>query len=95
MHGTKQVGIWSEMGSLWQPHPTQDQSAPQGGFEIDTRICVAATRAPAASKVDSHPQAILKFHRPSSLDYRARHRLPVQKVGILSLIFKHELTQRF
>ena len=26
---------------------------------------------------DSRPQAILKFHRPSSLDYRARHGLPV------------------
>ena len=78
MRGTKQVGIWSEMGSLWQPHPTQDQPAPPGGFEIDPRIGAAATRAPAASKVDSHPQAILKFHRPSSLDYRARYGLPVK-----------------
>ena len=53
------------MGSLWQPHPTQDQSKPPGGFEIDHRIGSAATRAPAASKVDSCPQAILKFHHPS------------------------------
>ena len=79
MRGTKQVGIWSEMGSLWQPHPTQDQPAPPGGFEIDPRIGLAATRAPAASKVDSCPQAILKFHRLSSLDYRVRHELPVGK----------------
>ena len=79
MRGTKQVGIWSEMGSFWQPHPTQDQPAPPEGFEIDSRIGAAAPRAPAASKEDSRPQAILKFHRPSSLDYRARHRLPVNE----------------
>ena len=77
MRGTKQVGIWSEMGSFWQPHPTQDQPAPPGGFEIDSRIGAAAPRAPAASMEDSRPQAILKFHRLSSLDYRVRHELPV------------------
>ena len=27
---------------------------------------------------DSRPQAILKFHRLSSLDYRVRHKLPVK-----------------
>ena len=47
---------------------------------IDPRLGAAALRAPAASREDSRPQAILKFHRPSSLDYRARHGLPV---GIL------------
>ena len=77
MRGTKQVGIWSEMGSFWQPHPTQDQPAPPEGFEIDSRIGAAAPRAPTVSKVDSRPQAILKFHRLSSLDYRVRHELPV------------------
>ena len=76
MRETKQVGIWSEMGSFWQPHPTQDQ--PPGGFEIDSRIGAATPRAPAASMEDSRPQAILKFHRLSSLDYRVRHELPVQ-----------------
>ena len=65
------------MGTLWQPHPTQDQPAPQGGFGIDSRIGAAAARAPAASMEDSRPQAILKFHRLSSLDYRVRHELPV------------------
>ena len=69
MRGTKQVGIWSEMGSFWQPHPTQDQPAPPGGFEIDSRIGAAAPRAPAASKENSHSQAILKLHQPSSLDH--------------------------
>ena len=33
------------------------------GFGIDPRLAAAALRAPAASKEDSHPQAILK---PSS-----------------------------
>ena len=78
MHGTQQVGIWSEMGSFWQPHPNQDQPAPPGGFDIDPRIDAAAQRAPAASKEDFHIQAILKFHPPSSLDYRAHHGLPVR-----------------
>ena len=40
---------------------------------IDPKLGAAAPRAPAASREDSRPQAILKFHRPSSLDYRARH----------------------
>ena len=71
MHGTKQAGIWSEMWSLWQPHPTQDQPAPPGGVEIDSRIGAATPRAPAASKENSCPQAILKFRPPSSLDYKA------------------------
>ena len=65
------------MGTLWQPQPTQDQPAPPGGFGIDSRIDAAAPRAPAASMEDSCPQAILKFHRLSSLDYRVRHELPV------------------
>ena len=73
MRGTKQVGIWSEMRSFWQPHPTQDQPAPPEGFEIDSRIGAAAPRAPTASKENSRPQAILKFRPPSSLDYKARH----------------------
>ena len=28
---------------------------------------------------DSRPQAILKFHRLSSLDYRVRHELPINE----------------
>ena len=63
-------------GSLWQPHRPQDQPASPGGFGIDPRLGAATLRAPAASKEDSRPQAILKFHRPSSLDYRVRHELP-------------------
>ena len=55
---------------------------PPGGFEIDPRIGAAATRAPEASKVDYRPQAILKLHSPSSLDYRARHGLPVMRTLI-------------
>ena len=55
------------------PGPT----SPPGGFGIDPRLGAAAIRAPAASKEDYHPQAILKLHRPSSLDYRACHGLLV------------------
>ena len=44
---------------------------------ITPRLGAATTRVPAASREDSRPQAILKLHRPSSLDYRARHGLPV------------------
>ena len=47
------------------------------GFGIDPRLGEATLRVPAASKEDSRPQTILKFHRPSSLDYRARHGLLV------------------
>ena len=72
MRGTKQVGIWSEMRSFWQPHPTQDQPAPPEGFEIDSRIGAAAPRAPTVSKEDSRSQAILKFRPSGSLDYKAR-----------------------
>ena len=51
-----------------------------GGFGIDPRLGAATLRAPEASKEDSHPQAILKFHHPSSLDYRACHLLQVHMV---------------
>ena len=50
------------------------------GFGIDPRLGAAALRAPAASREDFHPQAILKLHRPSSLDYRARHRLQIDPI---------------
>ena len=68
------------MGSFWQPHPTKDQPAPPGGIGIDPRLGAPALRAPEASREDSCPQAILKFHHPGSLDYRARHGLPIQKI---------------
>ena len=51
---------------------------PQGGFGVDPRIGAAALRAPTASRGDSNPHAILKFHHSSSLDYRACHGLPVR-----------------
>ena len=42
------------LGSLWQPHPTQDQPAIPGDFGIDPSIGGATTRVPAASREDSH-----------------------------------------
>ena len=46
------------------------------GFGIDPRLGAAALRAPAASRKDYRPQAILRLHRPSSLDYRAHQGPP-------------------
>ena len=46
--------------------------------------------APAASREDSRPQAILKYHHPSSLDYRARQVLPVNLVTVFVEIFQKE-----
>ena len=48
------------------------------GFGIDPRLDAAIPRALAASREDSHPQAIHKFHRLNSLDYRVLHGLPVK-----------------
>ena len=77
MRNLAELEFGLKLGTLWQPHPTQDQPASPGGFGIDSRIGAAAPRAPAASKENSRPQAILKLHSLSSLDYRARHGLPV------------------
>ena len=44
---------------------------------INARLGAATLRAPAASREDSRPQAILKLHRSGSLDYKARHGLQV------------------
>ena len=40
---------------------------------IDPRLGAAALRAPAASMVDSRPQAILKLWPRNSFDYRVRY----------------------
>ena len=41
-----------------------------GRFGIDPRLGAAALRAPAASKKDYRPQAILKFQPRNSFHYR-------------------------
>ena len=51
-------------------------STPPVWCRIDPGLGAAATRVPASSREDSLLQDILKFHRPGSLDYRARHGLP-------------------
>ena len=40
---------------------------------IDPRLGAAALRAPAASREDSRPQAILKLQPRNSFDYRVRY----------------------
>ena len=51
-----------------QPHRQQDQPAPPGFFLIDPRLGAAALRAPAASKENTNPQAILKFEPRNSYE---------------------------
>ena len=51
----------------------QDQPAPPGGFGIDSRIGAATLRAPAVSKENSCPQAILKFQPRNSFVYRVHY----------------------
>ena len=53
--------------TLTQGHQPESQE----GTGIDPGLGAATTRVPAASREDSRPQAILKFHPPSSLDYKA------------------------
>ena len=72
MSGTKQVEIWSDSSVLMS---TTFQPVPPGKVLIDSRLGAVATRASVASREDSNPQAILKFHGPASLDYRTYHGL--------------------
>ena len=50
---------------------------------IDPKLGAATLRAQAASREDSRPQAILKFHCPSSLEYRASQGLRVFHASLL------------
>ena len=61
----------------------QEQPSPPEGFRIDPRLGAATLRAPAVSREDFCPQAILKFHPPSSLDYKG---LPQSPVSLKSLL---------
>ena len=67
------IGIWSVNGDLMTTTPNPGPPAPPGGFGNDSRIGAAAPRAPAASKENSRPQAILKFQPRNSFDYRVRY----------------------
>ena len=58
------------------------QGRPPRPCHIRLQGSAATIGAPAILLEDSRPQAILKFHLPSSLDYRARHGLPVAYRGI-------------
>ena len=73
MRGTRQnwnlVCKWGPYDNHTQPRTNRH---PQRGFGIDSRIGAATLRAPAASKENSRPQAILKLRPPSRLDYKAR-----------------------
>ena len=53
---------------------------------IDPRLGAAALRAPAASMVDSRPQAILKLRPRNSFDYRVRYEPQPILFGYLLII---------
>ena len=57
------------MTTTLPPEPTYTPR----GVVIDPRLGAAALRAQAASKEDSHPQAILKFQPCNSFYYRVRY----------------------
>ena len=73
MYGTQQNWnlVWN--GDLMTTTPNPEPTCIPRGFGIDSRIGVAAPRAPAASREDSRPQAILKSQPHNSFDYRVRY----------------------
>ena len=52
--------------------------------KIDLRLGAAVLRAPAASREDSRPQAILKLQPRNSFDYRVRYEPQLRPCVILS-----------
>ena len=58
------------------------QGRPPRPCHIRLQGSAATIGAPAILLEDSRSQAILKLNHPSSLDYRARHGLPVSLQGI-------------
>ena len=57
---------------------------------INPRLGEAALRAPADSREDSHPQAILKLQPRNSFDYRVRYE-PQLLVYISNPFFKKQI----
>ena len=55
----------------------------KNSYEIDNAV---TTFAPAASKVDSGSQAILKLHHPSGLDYKAHYGLVWCMVSLFIIV---------
>ena len=55
--------------------------------KIDLRLGAAALRAPAASREDSHPQAILKVQACNSFYYRVFY-VPQQRLNLLRDVAK-------
>ena len=68
-------------------HMTKDQPAPQKGIRIDRGLIEVSTMASKASREDSCPKSILKFHCSSSLDYRACQEIPVNRCSLTSIIY--------
>ena len=80
--------------------PPQKPTLTPNWVGIDPGLGTVATRVPAASRENSRPQAILKFQRPSSLDYRARHGLLANETNVIKVdyfrgIFMHSSSSSF
>ena len=58
---------------------------------IDPRLGAAALRAPAASREDSRPQAILKLQHRNSIDYRVYYEPQLRAFAV----FHYEMTKSF
>ena len=67
----------TRVATKWHLDLPQGQASAYKGSSIDCGLSADAIEASAVLQEDSRPQAILKFHRPRSLDYRVRHELPV------------------
>ena len=58
---------------------------------IDPRLGAAALRAPAASRENSRPQAILKVQPRNSFDYRVHYKPQLSAVMVFQELFERKL----
>ena len=65
-----------------------------GGFGIDSRLGAAAIRAPAASKEDSRPHAILKLQLRNSFDYRVCYEPQLKTLLYQKALFSRKCVKR-
>ena len=86
MRRTK-LGLTGVCMTTTLPH---NQFACQEVIGIDPGLSAVTKMATAASKVQSSPQTIFKFHPPSSLDYRACNGLPIKHTFENQTVYEHD-----
>ena len=74
------------VASNWHLHLPQGQASAYKGSSIDHGLSTDAIETSAVLQEGSRPQAILKFHRPSSFDYRAHHGLSISELAYEAFI---------